>query len=203
MALSPAGGAVGNNIIIEDIGAQRYIYCGNLFLKDTMNMGAWYNPGTVFISNLNRANDGKTLADPIDNDIKYHSTNIGFGYSTSQGDSIFGWNDGIEAVQVNDIDMNTGYTTGWVASKSGIRKVDNYNTSSEYWNPTYFPNLDGSPYESVVMDPNNDSIVFVGNQRVYRTISAGDSSGLTMVGRKFLHLSLLLGHLIGLILNVM
>lgn len=174
----PAGGAVGNNIIIEDMGAQRYIYCGNLFLKDTINMGAWYNPGTEFISNLNRANDGKTLADPIDNDIKYHTTNIGFGYSTSQGDSIFGWNDGIEAVQVNDIDMNTGYTTGWVASKSGIRKVDNYNTSSEYWNPTYFPNLDGSPYESVVMDPNNDSIVFVGNQRVYRTISAGDSSGL-------------------------
>ena len=173
----PAGGVVGNNIIIEDIGSQRHIYCGNLFLKDTINMGTWYNPGTIFISNLNRANDGKTLADPINNDIKYHTTNIGFGYSTSNGDSIFGWNEGIEAVQVNDIDMNTGYTTGWVASKSGIRKVDNYNTSSEYWNPTYFPNLDGSPYESVVMDPNNDSIVFVGNQRIYRTVSAGDSSG--------------------------
>ena len=45
---------------------------------------------------------------PSYNDLKYHSTNVGMGYSTFQSDSIFGWNTGLEAVQVNDIDMNSG-----------------------------------------------------------------------------------------------
>ena len=61
--------------------------------------------------------------------------------------------------------MNTGFTIGWVASKSGIRNVTDYNTSSETWSDTHFPNGDGSPYYSVAMDPNDDSIVFVGNQK--------------------------------------
>jgi len=173
----PQGGVVGSNIIIEDIGSARHLYCGNLFLTDTNDMSTWYNPGKVLISELNRANDGKTLADPIDPDIKYHTTNIGFGYSTSAGDNIYGWNDGIEAVQVNDIDMNTDFSIGWVASKSGIRKVENYNSSSEIWHPAYFPNLDGSPYLSVAVDTFDNNIVFVGNQRVYRTTNGGTISG--------------------------
>ena len=173
----PQGGVVGSNIIIEDIGSARHLYCGNLFLTDTNDMNTWYNPGKVLISELNRANDGKTLADPIDQDIKYHTTNIGFGYSTSAGDNIYGWNEGIEAVQVNDIDMNPDFSTGWVASKSGIRKVEKYNTPGEIWHPTYFPNLDGSPYLSVAIDTFDNNIVFVGNQRVYRTTNGGTDTG--------------------------
>ena len=173
----PQGGVVGSNIIIEDIGSARHLYCGNLFLTDTNDMNTWFNPGKVLISELNRANDGKTLADPIDQDIKYHTTNIGFGYSTSAGDNIYGWNEGIEAVQVNDIDMNPDFSTGWVASKSGIRKVEKYNTPGEIWHPTYFPNLDGSPYLSVAIDTFDNNIVFVGNQRVYRTTNGGTDTG--------------------------
>lgn len=173
----PKGGVVGSNIIIEDIGSERHLYCGNLFLTDTNDMNTWYNPGKVLISELNRANDGKTLADPIEQDIKYHTTNIGFGYSTSAGDNIYGWNEGIEAVQVNDIDMTPDFSIGWVASKSGIRKVENYGTSSEVWNPPYFPNLDGAPYLSVAVDTNDNDIVFVANQRVYKTINGGTASG--------------------------
>ncbi len=173
----PQGGVVGSNIIIEDIGSERHLYCGNLFLTDTNNMNTWYNPGKVSISELNRANDGKTLADPIDQDIKYHTTNIGFGYSTSAGDNIYGWNEGIEAVQVNDIDMNPDFSIGWVASKSGVRKVENYNTASEIWHPTHFPDLDGSPYLSVAIDTFDNNIVFVGNQRIYRTTNGGTDTG--------------------------
>ncbi len=173
----PEGGSVGNNIVIEDIGSARHLYCGNLFLTDTAIMGTWYNPGKEQINDLNRANDGKTLQDPINQDIKYHTTNIGFGYSVSAGDSIYGWNEGIEAVQVNDIDMNPDFSLGWVASKSGIRKVENYNTPSEVWHQTYFPNLDGSPYLSVAIDTFDNNIVFVGNQRVYRTNNGGTASG--------------------------
>ena len=173
----PKGGVVGSNIIIEDIGSERHLYCGNLFLTDTNNMNTWYNPGKVSISDFNRANDGKTLADPIDQDIKYHTTNIGFGYSTSAGDNIYGWNEGIEAVQVNDIDMNPDFSIGWVASKSGVRKVENYNTASEIWHPTHFPDSDGAPYLSVAIDTFDNNIVFVGNQRIYRTSNGGTDTG--------------------------
>lgn len=172
----PKGGVVGSNIIIEDIGSERHLYCGNLFLTDTNDMNTWYNPGKDSISDFNRANDGKTLADPIDSDIKYHTTNIGFGYSTSAGDSIFGWNEGIEAVQVNDIDMNPDFSIGWVASKSGIRKVVDYNTSSEIWSDPHFPNSDGAPYFSVAVDTNDNNIVFVANQRVYKTTNGGTAT---------------------------
>ncbi|MBT7134678.1 MAG: hypothetical protein HN890_00545, partial [Polaribacter sp.] len=78
----PAGGVVGDNILIDDLASSRNLFCGNLFLTDTSSMGTWYNPGKVLISDLNRANDGKTVTDPIIQDIKYHTTNIGFGYST-------------------------------------------------------------------------------------------------------------------------
>ena len=77
----------------------------------------------------------------------------------------------------NDIDMNPDFSTGWVASKSGVRKVENYNSSSEIWHPAYFPNLDGSPYLSVAVDTFDNNIVFVGNQRVYRTTNGGTISG--------------------------
>lgn len=173
----PQGGVVGQNILIEDISSERHFFCGNLLLTDTTNMSTWYNPGIQYIDQLNRANDGKTVADPAVQDIKYHSTNIGFGYSVAAGDSLFGWNEGLEAVQVNDIDMTADFSTGWVASKSGIRKVENYNTPSPTWAPTIFPNFDGAPYESVAINPNNNQIVFVGNQRIYRTTNGGVASG--------------------------
>ena len=173
----PQGGVVGSNLVIEDFPSARHIFCGELFQTDTANMVSWQNPGAVYISELNRANDGKTEVDPIINDIKYHTTNIGFGYSVSAGDSIFGWNDGLEAVQVNDIDMNTDFSIGWVASKSGIRKVEDYNTPTPIWASPIFPNFDGAPYEAVAMDPTNDQKVFVGNQRVYMTTNGGVSTG--------------------------
>ena len=169
----PQGGVVGNNMLIEDLATKRQLFIGNAILTDTSAMNVWDNPGRLFIGNLNRANDGTTKKDALRTDLKYHSTNVGFGYSTHSGDSIFGWNKGIEAVQVNDIDMNASFTKGWVASKSGIRKVTDYNTASESWGNTYFPNRDGSPYKAVGMDPNDDSTIFVGNQRIYRTTNDG------------------------------
>jgi len=178
----PAGGVVGSNMIIEDLISNRNIFIGNAVLTDTSSMNNWNNPGTNYIHNFNRANDGYTKADPIYSDMKYHSTNIGMGYSTSNGDSIFGWNNGLEAVQVNDLDMNAGFTIGWVASKSGIRNVTDYNTATELWSNTHFPDGDGAPYYAVSMDPNNDSIVFVGNQRVYKTTSSGYSSSPSFDG---------------------
>lgn len=175
----PQGGVVGSNFVINDSLNFRSIMIGSALLKDTINMSAWDNVGKDFIGSLNRANDGKTLHDLFYDHMKYHSTNIGFGYSTSFGDSIFGLNTGLEAVQVNDIEMTDDFSVGWVASKSGIRKVENYNTPSELWADPYFPNLDGSPYEAIAIDKNNADTVFVGNQRIYRTVNGGASVGMS------------------------
>lgn len=173
----PQGGVVGSNMVIQDVSGFRSIMVGNAANKDTSKMDIWNNVGSKYVSNLNRANDGTTVSDLIMAGMNYHTTNIGFGYSTNYGDSIFGWNKGLEAVQVNDIEMTDDYKTGWIASKSGIRKVENYNTSSEIWANPYYPNLDGAPYEAVAIDKNNADTIFVGNQRIYRSINGGVSSG--------------------------
>lgn len=173
----PSGGQVGPNMIIDDYTGKRVIFCGNALLTDTSNMTNWNNVGFKYVQNLNRANDGYSQSDAIDHDLKYHTTNIGFGYSTNKGDSIFGWNDGLEAVQVNDIDMSRNFSVGWIASKSGVRKVSDYKTSTPIWANPIFPMGDGSPYESVGMDPSDSLTVFVANQRIYRTQNGGTPIG--------------------------
>lgn len=169
----PIGGAVGNNLVINEISGNQSLFIGNAVEQNLSSIGTWINPGAVYIEDLNRANDGFTKVDPNDQDLVYHSTNIGFGYSTHRGDSIFGWNEGLTAVQVNDIEMTDDFSIGWVASKSGVRKVEDYNTGSPIWSPTAFPTFDGSPYTAVGLSTQKPDTVFVGNQRVYRSTNGG------------------------------
>jgi len=173
----PIGGRVGTNFVIDDYPGERVLFIGNGLLKDTSSMSVWNNVGSLYVQDLNRVNDAVTVTDAIDSDIKYHTTNIGFGYSISKGDSILSWNDGLEAVQVNDIDMSPNFATGWIASKSGVRKVNNYTSSSPTWNSPIFPQGDGAPYEAVGMNPSDSLNVFLGNQRIYRTTNGGTPSG--------------------------
>lgn len=179
----PIGGVVGNNMVFQNYagGTAQALYIGNAVEQDLSSFGNWVNPGAVYIDGLNRANDGYTKIDPIDPNLVYHSTNIGFGYSTQQGDSIFGWNEGLTAVQVNDIDMNRSFSTGWVASKSGLRKVENYKTSPVWSNPM-FPNFDGAPYTAIAMTPGSDDTIYAGNQRVYRSQNGGTAVSPTNDG---------------------
>jgi hypothetical protein len=176
-APGPIGGVVGNNMLIEDAGGARTIYIGSMILKDTAFMSTWVNPGSVYVENFNRVNDAITKRDPINPDMKYHATNVGFGYSTNRGDSVFAWNTGFEAVQVNDIDMTASFNIGWIASKSGLFKVENYKTPSPTWYPPRYPNGDGAPCQAIAIDPTNDQRVFAGNQRIYRTVTGGSPSG--------------------------
>jgi len=169
----PIGGVVGSNILISDYASQQSLYIGNAVEQDISSIGTWINPGQAYIENLNRANDGFTKQDPLNPAVVYHSTNIGFGYSTERGDSIFGWNEGLTAVQVNDIDMTTDFATGWVASKSGLRKVENYNTSSPRWSGPSFPNFDGAPYTAIAMSASQPDTIYAGNQRIYRSQNGG------------------------------
>lgn len=119
-------------------------------------------------------NDGAVFTDPINPSIVYMTTDQGLGASTDKGATIFEINDGIEAVQVNDFDMTADKNTGWLASKSGIRRVNNF-LSSPVWSNAMFPNSDGSPYYSVDMVPGDSVIAYVGNVRIYKTSDNGNS----------------------------
>jgi hypothetical protein len=79
---------------------------------------------------------------------------------------------GIEAVQVNDFTMTSDKNTAWIASKAGVRKVSNYQSTKD-WTRAKFPNGDGSPYYSAEMKPGDTNTVYVGNVRVYKTTDGG------------------------------
>lgn len=170
-APGPPGGALAGKMTVDYSGSNRHIIIGSLTTKD--DGMTWQNPGFGYIEKFNRANDGAIAVDPLDSDLKYHATNVGFGFSRDTAASMYDWNAGFEAVQVNDIDMTTSFATGWVASKSGIRKVTGFKSGAPVWSDTQFPMGDGSPYFSVGIDPADSNTVFVGNLRIYRTIDDG------------------------------
>ncbi len=117
-------------------------------------------------------NDGSVFGDPLNSQIIYFTTDQGIGSTIDGGATIFEIDEGVEAVQVQDFDMDSAKTTGWTASKSGIRRVSNY-SSSPSWSYAMFPNGDGSPYFSAEMIGNDTNSAYVGNLRVYKTNNAG------------------------------
>lgn len=121
-------------------------------------------------------NDGSTACDPINNNVCYMTTDQGIGVSTTAGVKIAEIDNGIEAVQVNDFDMEITKNIAWIASKAGVRKVTNYQTTP-IWSSAIFPSTDGSPYYSVAMDKSSTtgSIAYAGNVRVYKTTNDGSS----------------------------
>ncbi len=102
------------------------------------------------------------------------TTDQGIGASTNGGSQITEIDNGIQAVQVNDFDMNDTKTDGWMASKAGVRSVSSFNTTP-IWSVAQFPNGDGSPYYAAEMVGNTVSSAYVGNVRVYKTTNTGST----------------------------
>lgn len=170
----PPGGVPGSNFQFTAVGALQFgVYCGRAFSDSIGAPGTWVEIGHAFQANNNAANDGAVLLDSRNQSTAYVTTNVGFGLSRWEADSIYGANNGLTAVQVNDIDMTESFSTGFVASKSGIRKVEAYKSGSPMWSDPIFPQGDGSPYFSVAMDPSDSNTVYVGNGRVYKTTNGG------------------------------
>lgn len=153
-----------------------YVYFAKGYSSDKGS--TWAEFGNV--SQATHPNDGAVLslagtstgATPS---IVLMTTDQGLGKSFNGGSIITENNDKIEAVQVEDFDMNSAKTHGWLASKAGIRLVSNFNTASPSWSNAMFPNGDGSPYYSAEMIANNTNEAFVGNIRVYKTTNGGSN----------------------------
>lgn len=170
---SNQGGVTGPDFAFTGDSASYTVYHAIMYNHSKGDSTAWEtfgNPG----GSETHPNDGSVYTDPINADMVYMTTDQGIGVSEDQGETIFEIDDGVEAVQVNDFDQTDTKMTGWLASKSGIRRVDDYLTGA-LWTNAIFPNGDGSPYYSVAMDTYDSTHVYVGNVRVYKTEDEGSS----------------------------
>ena len=163
-------GVGGNNFAFSDYGSGYNVYFAKGYNFSNGTAGSW---GTFGSSGFEtHPNDGAVSVDPNNSTTIYLTTDQGIGASVDSGLSIFEINDGVEAVQVNDFDMDSSKVMAWMASKSGVRKASNFNISTTYTN-AIFPNNDGSPYYSADINPGDTNVVYVGNVRVYKSTDDG------------------------------
>jgi len=166
------GGTAGNEIHCAGGAASYYVYFGTAMSDDRGDSGTWSSIGDAGFET--HPNDGAVISDPLDATVIYMTTDQGIGSSLDNGATIFEIDDGLEAVQVRDLEMDSDKNIAWVASKSGIRQVTDYQTSP-VWSNAVFPNNDGSPYYSIAMDTTDHTgnTVLAGNCRVYATDDGG------------------------------
>ncbi len=169
-------GTSGSNIEFRDDGffSNYYVYFGSSYSTSKGATSTWTtfgntglethpNDGAVKFFNNNIANNGTLLL----------TTDAGLGITKNSGSIISDINNGILATQVEDFDMNSSKTFGWLAAKDGIRYVHNYNTAAKSWTTAFWPTGDGSPYYSTEMVGNDTNSVYVGNLRIYKTTDKG------------------------------
>ncbi|NNE70209.1 MAG: T9SS type A sorting domain-containing protein [Rhodothermales bacterium] len=161
----------GNNIGFQGDSTAYSVYFASVY-NATNGVGSWSEFGNSGLET--HPNDGPVFADPNDPLVVLMTTDQGIGATTDGGATIAEIDDGLEAVQVNDFDMIASKTEGWLASKSGVRHVSGF-LSSPSWTNAMFPMGDGAPYFSIEIDPQDNSYVYAGNNRVYRTTDAGSS----------------------------
>ncbi|RMF51868.1 MAG: T9SS C-terminal target domain-containing protein, partial [Bacteroidetes bacterium] len=167
-------GVAGDNIAAVGSGGTYDVYFGTAVSNASGTSGTWSQMPTVGSPMQPHANDGATMVDPNNSTVVYLTTDVAFGMTPDQGQNLVDLNDGIVAVQVNDFDMDSGKTYGWLASKAGIFHVRDYNTPSVVWSHS-FPMGDGAPYHAIALDPSDATgqTAWAGNNRVYHTTDAG------------------------------
>jgi len=165
-------GIAGPNFDFSGNSTSYYVYFATVVSNNNGVSGSWSTFGSSAF--YTHPNDGFVYTDATNDAIVYMTTDQGLGISMDNGLTIISADAGIEAVQVNDMEMTSDKNTAWIASKSGIRRVTDYTTTPS-WTNAIFPNNDGSPYFSVGMDPTNSDIAYVGNLRIYKTTDAGST----------------------------
>ncbi len=163
-------GTSGTNFSFSGSTSSYYVLTASMFSNNKGAAGTWNKFGTT--SHYTHPNDGAVFVDPNNANIFYSTSDQGLGISYNLGKNVSSADDGIEAVQVNDMEMQADKKTGGIASKSGIRKVTDYDTSP-VWTNSLWPNGDGSGYYSIAMKPTDDATAYAGNVRIYKTTNNG------------------------------
>jgi len=147
------------------------VYFGRALSTNNGVSGSWGRyPSTV---QGGRVMDGPVAIDPNDSNTIYMRTDWGAGSSDDGGSSIEEINDGLTAVQVHGFAMDVTKNTAWVASKSGIWYVTDYQTSPTWNTVPYWPQYDTTPYSAVAATATADT-AYMGNSslRLFRYESA-------------------------------
>ncbi|MBI9035491.1 MAG: T9SS type A sorting domain-containing protein [Bacteroidales bacterium] len=105
--------------------------------------------------------DGAIQTDPINEELCYVRTDWGIGVYDHTSTTVTEINDGVLAVQVNDFDMSDDKDTAWVASKSGIWRVTDYQTTP-IWSDPIWPADQSVPWNRVTCTPSSDTM-YCGN----------------------------------------
>lgn len=168
---SGVGGTSSENFDFSGNSSSYHVLFASMFSNNKGVSGTWAPFGTT--SHYTHPNDGAVYVDPVNENIFYSTSDQGLGISLDKGLTVTSADTGIEAVQVKDMEMTVDKKTGWIASKSGIRKVTDYDTSSPSWTNSLWPNGDGSPYFSIAMKPSDDATAYAGNVRIYKTTNSG------------------------------
>jgi hypothetical protein len=113
--------------------------------------------------------DGAVAGDRLNTNYAYVRTDWGFGIYDYSTNTTTESNDGLLAVEVKALGMNVGKSKAWVATKSGVFYVYDYDTSSPVWSSPIWPLGDSYPYTASVCDQTGD-LAYVGNSdgNVYR-----------------------------------
>ncbi len=165
------------NSVTEDIGRGDFSIVGS-----SSNYYIYYSrvasgdKGSTWKFGSGRA-DGAIEGDPAHPAYAYVRTDWGMGIYDFATNSTTETNDGIQAVQVKALGMNKGKSKAFVASKSGIWYVYDYDTSSPTWSSPIWPNGDSYPYSTAISDTSGD-VAYAGNTggKLYKYESARGSA---------------------------
>jgi Secretion system C-terminal sorting domain len=166
------GGVASSTITCSGSDTSYHVYFGAAVSNNRGESGTWQSIGWMGFQT--HPNDGHVEPDAVKPGMVYMTTDMGIGASDNYGGFIFEIDEGVEAVQIQDFDMNAAKTDAWLSSKSGIRRVRDYGTEYAEWQ-VFFPNGDGSPYYSIAVDKQRPDTAYAGNIRLYRTFDGGNT----------------------------
>ncbi|MBU4200792.1 MAG: hypothetical protein KKE37_12380 [Verrucomicrobia bacterium] len=178
---SGLGGATGGNVECAGDTNDYRVYFGSIVSTNKGVTGSWEGIAQ-FGTFETHPNDGVVVADAIDPIIVYVTTDQGIGASTNGGHDLFEIDYGLEAVQIQDLDMNDAKTLAWTASKSGLRKGTG-TPMALTWTPNgIFPMDDGSPFYSIAIDKDDTSgnTVYAANNKIYKTTDGSTTNWTKM-----------------------
>jgi len=168
------GGTVGNNIRASYQTNLYGVLFGGAVSTNKGETGSWFSIGTGGGPMQTHANDSAAFYDPImDRRSFYCSSDQGIACSTNGGSTIFEIDYGLEAVAIQDFDMNDTKTLAWTASKSGLRHGSGVPMALQWTPDGTFPTGDGSPYYSIAINRSDDNTVYAGNGNIYKTTDGG------------------------------
>ncbi len=171
-----AGVGSGLNIVPNGSSNAYEVYYGSEVSSNSGAVGSWTSmPRGNQHAIASHVNSGCVAIDPLYANIIYFTTDKGFGGSTNNAMAMFELNNGLLAVQINDLDMSASKDIAWLASKAGVRRATNFNTTP-IWTDGEFPNAIVS---SIAMDPADASglTAYAGSALgVYKTTTGGGTN---------------------------